>query len=217
MLLAVLRLGPGPAVELPGFADSWTALNAGQIDAALQRLDGHRLVIEAADAAGLSLVLGRMQRANLLGEVETAVLTAGRVRYLTALGLPTDRAGQLEVARSGRSRLVGAVKDDSGGLCISGARLSPWQPEQEWWVRAVVDDQRLCDGVVRSVTVEHLGPSEVRGEVRIGRFRRRTERGRALQLACDPAQIVTDGVPRERPRSRRTFWAEPNLWRLALP
>jgi hypothetical protein len=53
--------------------------------------------------------------------------------------------------------------------------------------------------------------------VRLGRLRRRTYRGRSLQLACDPALIVADGVARERPRGKRTFWSEPKLWRLALP
>jgi hypothetical protein len=84
-------------------------------------------------------------------------------------------------------------------------------------VRAVVDDQRLCDGRVRSLTMRRVGPAELLAEARIGRLRVRRRRGRALQLACDPAQVVADGIGRERPRSRRTFWSEPKLWRLALP
>jgi len=221
VLLALLRVGLDPGPEAPGFDPGfdqvWPARSAEEIDAALTRLNGHRLVIEAAGAPGLNLALARLQRADLLVETETAAVVAGPVPYLAALGLPPDRAAQLEVARAGRSRLVGVIKDDSGGVCISGARLTPWTPGSDWWVRAVVDDERLCDGHVRSLTVRHVGPSQVYAEVRVGRFRRRSERGRALQLACDPAQIVADDVPRERPRSRRTFWAEPKLWRLALP
>lgn len=217
MLLALLSVGPGQAVEVPGFTDIWAANNAEQVDAALQRLDGQRLVIEAVDGAGLNLVLARMQRAGLLSHVDTAVVVAEHVPYLANLGLPGDRTSQLEVARSARSRLVGVIRDDSGGVCISGARLTPWVPEHDWWVRAVVDDESLCDGYVRSLTVRHTGPAEVMAEVKLGRFRSRTKRGRSLQLACDPAQIVADGVGRERPRGRRTFWAEPKLWRLALP
>ena len=217
MLLALLSVGSGQAIEVPGFDEIWAAATPDEIDAALKRVQNQRLVIEAADGSWLNLVLARMQRANLLSQVDTAVVVAGPVPYLRALGLPTDRAGQLEVARTARSRLVGVIKDDSGGVCISGARLTPWVPEHDWWVRAVVDDQSLCDGLVRSISVRHVGPSEVFAEVKVGRFRNRSARGRALQLACDPAQIVTDGIARERSRSRRTFWAEPKLWRLALP
>jgi hypothetical protein len=109
------------------------------------------------------------------------------------------------------------LKDDSGGLCADAATLTPWTPGDPWWVRAVVDDQPLCDGTVRSLVVRRMGPSELEARVGLGRFRHRIARGRSLQLACDPAQIVADGVGRERPRSRRTFWSEPALWRLALP
>jgi hypothetical protein len=123
----------------------------------------------------------------------------------------------LALARSGHARLVGVVCDDSGGVCVSDATLTPWQPDEPWWVRAVVDDQRLCDGQVRSLTMRRIGPAELLAEARIGRFRVRRQRGRALQLACDPAQVVADGIGRERPRGRRTFWSEPKLWRLALP
>lgn len=89
--------------------------------------------------------------------------------------------------------------------------------DSSWWLRAVVDDQRLCDGSAHSVSIQRLGPSELEATLKLGRFRRRTQRGRALQLACDEAQIVTDGIVRNRPRSSRVFWSEPKLWRLALP
>lgn len=183
------------------------------IDAVLDTLDGERLVLDA-DLAGLNLVLHRLMRRNLLGSVETAVLAREPIRYLTELGLPAARAAQWTLARSGAARLVGVVKDDSGGLCVDSADLTPWAPDRPWWVRAVVDDQRLCDGEVRSLTVRRLGSSELQATVRLGRLRTRTCRGRSLQLACDDALIVADGLPRERPRKKRTFWSEPELWRL---
>lgn len=217
MLLALLSVGSQRPVEPAGFDRIWAVGSTAEIDDALHQLDGQRLVIEAADAAGLTLVLARMQRAGLLEEVETAVVVAEPVPYLAAFGLPSGRDAQLAVARTAPSRLVGVIKDDSGGVCVSGAQLTPWDGRQDWWVRAVVDDQRLADGHVRSLTVRHVGPSEVLAEAKVGRFRARSARGRSLQLACDPAQIITDGVPRERPRTRRTFWAEPKLWRVALP
>lgn len=218
MLLALLSIGrtPGPA-ELAGISVAYTAATAPEVDATLAQLDGHRLVIDVAEVAGLNLVLARLQRAGRLAELETAVLLDQPVRYLTQLGLPPDRAGQLAVARTGATQLVGMVRDDSGGVCVSSARLTPWAPAEPWWVRAVVDDQRLCDGRLQSLSMHRIGPAELVAEARIGRFRVRRRRGRALQLACDPAQVVADGIGRDRPRGRRTFWSEPKLWHLALP
>jgi len=216
--LALLGVGrePDPA-GLPGLTGVHRADTPAELDAALDLLDADRLLIDIAEVAGLNLALARLLRAGRLAELDTAVLLEQPVGYLSALGLPADRAGQLALAVAGRPRLVGVLRDDSGGLCISSATLTPWTPEQPWWVRAVVDDQRLCDGAVRRLTVSRLGPSELVAEVRLGRLRSRRRRGRAVQLACDPAQIVADGIGRERPRGRRTFWSEPKLWRLALP
>jgi hypothetical protein len=216
--LALLSIGRTPAAaDLAGIAAAFTAATAPEVDAVLAQLDGSRLVIDSETVAGLNLVLARLQRAGRLDEVETAVLLDRPAPYLTSLGLPADRAGQLALARTGTARIVGVVRDDSGGVCVSEATLTPWVPDEPWWVRAVVDDQRLCDGRVQSLTMRRVGPAELLAEARIGRLRVRRRRGRALQLACDPAQVVADGIGRERPRSRRTFWSEPKLWRLALP
>lgn len=216
--LAPLRLGAG-SLEPAGFAGYWRASDVAGIEAALDeilRLHNVRLVIDG-ELADLALALTRLMRRGVLDRLDTAVLPRSPVRYLRALGLPTDRGAQLEVARSAPTRLVGVIKDDSGGLCLDSALLTPWTPSGRWWVRAVVDDQRLCDGGVRSLTVRRVGPDELVASVSIGRLRRRTCRGRSLQLACDDAQIVADGVGRQRPRGKRTFWSEPKLWRLALP
>ncbi|UQX88302.1 hypothetical protein M6D93_18765 [Jatrophihabitans telluris] len=174
-----------------------------------------RLIIDA-DLAGLQLVLGRLQRAGVLATTATAVLAREPVPYLSALGLADDLDGQLSALGS-PPRLIGVIKDDSGGVCVDHAELGPWPGSSApWWVRAVVDDQRLCDGPARSVTVRRLGPAELEATVVLGRIRKRVLRGRSLQLACDPALVRQDGVARERPRSKRTLWSEPELWRCAL-
>jgi hypothetical protein len=185
------------------------------VDAALDQRSSRRLVIDA-DLAALNLVLSRLMRRGELDVAETAVLLRGPVPFLARVGLPSDRTGQLDLAVRGNATLVGVIKDDSGGLCVDSASMAPWQ-QGPWWVRAVVDDQRLCDGNARSLTVRRLGPSELEATVQLGRFRTKTCRGRSLQLACDEARIVADDVPRGRPRSKRTFWSEPKLWKLALP
>ncbi len=224
--LALLRVGP----QSDGLAAAGESLGAGRsqeaddpagVDAGLDRLlagPPARLVIAADRLAGLNLALARLLRRGLLGELETAVLLSETGDYLAGLGLPKDLAGQARLAQAGTSRLVGALRDDSGGLCLDSAVLVAWDAAAgDWWLRAVVDDQRLCDGTARSLTVTRVGPAELVATVRLGRWRTRSCRGRSLQLACDPAQIVADGVGRERARRKRTFWSEPELWRLALP
>jgi hypothetical protein len=186
------------------------------VDEVLDRRGDRRLLIDA-DLVGLNLVLTRLMRRDELATADTAVLPRGPVGYLTRMGLPKDRNRQVDLALHGRPRLVGVIKDDSGGLCVDGASMAPWDGAEAWWLRAVVDDDRLSDGNARSLRLRRLGPAELEATVRLGRFRSRTQRGRSLQLACDDSQIVSDGIPRERPRSKRTFWSEPKLWRLALP
>jgi hypothetical protein len=186
------------------------------VDGALDRRAGRRLVIDA-DLAGLNLVLSRLMRRGELDTAETSVLPRELVSFLARIGVPGDRAGQLDVAVHGEPQLVGVIKDDSGGLCVDGATMGPWDDAPQWWLRAIVDDQRLCDGIARSLTVRRRGPAELEARVRTGRFSTTSCRGRSLQLACDGAQIISDGMPRERPRSKRTFWSEPKLWQLALP
>lgn len=235
MHLVQLTIGRQPPVEglagLANLADRHTATDADGVDAALTALevraeglgaDSARLVLDT-DLAGLNLAVHRLLRRGVLETLETAVLARRPVPYLARLGLPADLAAQLRVAAYAPARLVGVIKDDSGGVCVDSASLAPWQDPPEgsagsrWWLRAVVDDQRLADGVARGLRVRRLGPAELEATVQLGRLRRRTYRGRSLQLACDPALIVADGVPRERPRGKRTFWSEPKLWWLALP
>jgi hypothetical protein len=193
------------------------------IDAVLDRRDGRRLIVDAP-LAGLSAVLHRLHRRDELASADTAVLCPDPGRYLTGLGLPVGRSEQLALAVTGRPSRIGVIKDDSGGICLDSAILTPWTESEpgrsgseKWWVRAVVDDQRLCDGPVRELTVRRTGLNELEATVRLGRLRSRSCTGRSLQLACEPAQIVADGVGRERPRSKRTFWSEPTLWNLVLP
>jgi hypothetical protein len=223
-----------PAEGLPDGTARHTATDADGVDTVLASLEADfeglgaelpRLVLDT-DLAGLNLALHRLLRRGLLETLETAVLPREPVPYLSRLGLPADLAGQLRVAAGAPARLVGVVKDDSGGVCVDTASLARWPGEpaepagpagSAWWLRAVVDDQRLADGSARELRLHRLGPSELEATVRLGRLRRRTCRGRSLQLACDPALIVTDGVARERPRGKRTFWSEPKLWWLALP
>lgn len=237
MQILLLSIGSAPAMEActataaalreSGATDVEAlpvAPTAAAVDEALSGCGGRRLVVEAG-LADLALALNRLMRRGELGAQEVAVLPTGFVPYLGAIGVPASRSGQLRSAVGGTPRLVGVIKDDSGGVCVDHASVLPWgsaaagpaaRVGARWWVRAVVDDQRLCDGSARGISVRRIGPSELEATVQLGRWRRRTVRGRSLQLACDDALISQDGIDRERPRSKRTFWSEPELFNLCV-
>lgn len=234
MLLRVARSGAGgrPAELAAGLADAGArsvqevrlAADPTAVDAALDELGDRRLVV-AGSTPELQLVLSRLLRSGRLDSVPTAVVSDAPPAYLRVLGLPSDEAGQLQRAVGGTPRKIGVIKDDSGGLCVDAATVTPWTKSSgnsadstasRWWLRAVVDDEPLCDGPARAVSLRRLGPAELEATVRLGRWRTRTIRGRSLQLACEPALVIQDGVERERSRTKRTFWSEPALWNLCL-
>ncbi|HEY2041245.1 MAG TPA: hypothetical protein VGH11_01120 [Jatrophihabitans sp.] len=158
---------------------------------------------------------------------QAALAIAGRPRRV---GVIKDDSGGLCLDSAMVTRWAAQPANPPDPATFSGARpenvaqSGAWwvRPENvaqsgTWWARAVVDDQRLVDGDAREVSIRRLGPSELEATVRLGRFRTRSRRGRSVQLACDEALISTDGVERERPRSKRTFWSEPTLLNLVLP
>jgi hypothetical protein len=232
LVLSVGVDGAVPELAGPDIEHRSTGRESADIDAVLDERDGRRLVLDT-DLAGLVGVLHRLLRRGELDTAELAMLPREPVGYLARMGLPSDQSAQLQLALHGRPRLVGVIKDDSGGVCLDSASVRPWQsPDRAtfrgpgaqkvarsggFWVRAVVDDQRLVDGQARSLTVRRLGPTELEATVQLGRFRSRTLGGRSLQLACDEALVTQDGIDRERARSKRTFWSEPTLLNLVLP
>lgn len=224
------------------------AANRAMLDAVLDDFDGRRLVL-ALDRRHLIALLERLMRRGDLLDVETAVLSP-LCASLVSQGMPTGLAEAARLAVHGAARPVGLIKDDSGELMVDSAQMTPWREpvgyapattvrtptnlrpgpsamvpvtRQTMWMRAYVDDQQLCDGDVRRLTVTRIARDTLRAEVetpawgRFGRGRRRTLEGRALQLACDEALIMSDGILRERPRSKRIWWGEPDFWKVALP
>ena len=82
------------------------------------------------------------------------------------------------------------------------------------------DDARVADGVVTRMEVrpdwtvpDRMGVAVVTAPLRP--VRRTT--GRALQVACDPARVVSDGVPREREVTRWTWYADDRVRWLLRP
>ena len=209
---AVLQLTGDPV-------DDRLALNA-----VLDAMPGRRIALDLPPGH-LAALLHRMMRRGEIATTPTAVL-GERPLSLIASGLPADPDAAARLAVHGTARAVGLLKDDSGGVLIDSARLVAW-PEPgagagastPFWMRAYVDDTPVSDGPATSLTVTRVGPSLLRATAtRPGLLRRpRVAQGRALQLACDDAQIYSDGVPRERPRGKRTWWCEPTFWQVALP
>lgn len=204
--------GAGARVEAVGWP---RGLGRPGLDAVLDRLGDRRLVI-AADVSPLAAVLRRLMRRGELARVETAVLPIRPVPFLARHGIRPDLAAAARVAVEAACRTVGVLKDDSGDVVVDRAELRPWAGRGVW-VRAYVDDERLCDGEIAGLRVERGGDGGLRATVTSrGLGRKRTAQGRALQLACDPAALSSDGAPREQPRRRRTWWDEPGQWRLAV-
>ncbi|MEP6853324.1 MAG: hypothetical protein ABJA87_11800 [bacterium] len=186
-----------------------------ELNAVLERRDERRLVI-TADTASLAVVLRRLLRRGELATAETAVLPTVDVPFLAGHGVPTDLARAAVVALAAPCRTVGVLKDDSGDVVVDSAGLRP-ETGRRAWVRAYVDDERLADGPVSWLRVQRPAGGGLRATVAAGRFARpRTVEGRALQLACDPCRLSSDGRDREQPRRRRTWWDEPDQWRLAV-
>ena len=230
MDVVLLTVGAGPTADGPALRDALIAAGGGvesgavadgergPLDEVLDRLDGRRLVI-AASAGGLAVVLRRLLRRGELGYVETAVLPAEPVPFLTRFGVTADRASAARTAVTGSCRTVGVLKDDSGHLVVDHAEVGPWRGSQ-LWMRAYVEDARLCDGPVVALRVERGAAGGLRATVtcrsRLGLHRRVSIEGRAMQLACDEAAMTSDGLGRDQPRRKRIWWDEPDQWRLAV-
>ena len=196
-------------VRLPVTADR------ADLDRALDETGSGRLVV-AAEVGDLAAVLRRMWRRGELAERETAFLPTAEVPPSLRAWIPGGLDAAAAVAVNAAVRTVGLLADDSSGLVIDSAELRPWAGRR-LWVRAFVDDTEVCDGPIAALHVDRPSSDVLRVTV-AGRLRRVVARveGRAAQLACDDAMMTSDGVERERPRRKRTWWNEPDLWRLAV-
>ncbi|MCU1689299.1 MAG: hypothetical protein JWN20_1227 [Jatrophihabitantaceae bacterium] len=193
-----------------------------ELDRVLDAVEGRRIALDLP-LGDLAALLHRLMRRGEIETAETAVL-GPRPASLMPLGLPGDPSAAARLAVHGRARAVGLLKDDSGGVLIDSAHLTAWPDAsgsiaKDFWLRAYVDDTPVSDGTATALTVQRIGPNRLRATTqRPGLLRRaRVVEGRALQLACSDALIVSDGVPRERSRDKRTWWGEPTYWRVALP
>lgn len=203
-------LDDAPTVTLP--ADPERA----DLNAALDRLAGDRLVI-AADDAGLGAVIRRLLRRDQLGAVAIALLPVGPSAVRARLELPERLPAAAAIALNGRPTPQGLVRDDHGGVTLHTAVVLP-ESGPTLGLRSYVDEDELAGGDVRQLTVTPQ-TTTVKAEVALPRrFRaHRSLSGRAVTVSCDPARIIIDGVEHGHPQTRCTWWFEPDVWRVIGP
>jgi hypothetical protein len=163
-----------------------------------------------------------------LGGVLTALLKAGRTAEVPVAWEPADDNASTGLARAlgigtGAQRELSLVRDDHGGVLLHHGRLEPWTDDRRTLGRrlglqAHHDAMRIANGPVTRLdvrpdwtAVDTIGVAVMTIPLRPVR---RT-RGRALQVASDPARVIRDGVAYPRQVTRWTWYADDRVrWRL---
>ncbi|HEU5472986.1 MAG TPA: hypothetical protein VFV67_20260 [Actinophytocola sp.] len=201
----VLACGPVPSrpgwvavPERPGRADLDPLLAAGP----------DRVVVAGTDA-DLAAVVLRLLRAERL-DLPVGYVPAVRSVAASVWRLPADALG---FALAGPPARLPLIRDDSGGVLVGLGRIGPVDGE------AYCDDQLALRGRAARIEARPDPAGGVCGRVVPGGLRRAREfRGRALQVGCHPAAVVSDGVPHDRPVRRFTWYRHTeDLRAIALP
>lgn len=173
-----------------------------------------RLVVRGP-VAGLSGVLAALFKAGRTAEVPVAWEPAAdksSTALARALGIGT-----------GAPRELGLVRDDHGGVLLHHGRLEASGDgrrslSRRLGLQAYHDDIKVADGEITRIDVrpDWTAVDTIAVTVMTQPLRpTRQTSGRALQVACDPARVVRDGVPYVRPVDRWTWYADDRVrWRL---
>ncbi|GAA3157654.1 hypothetical protein GCM10010531_06250 [Blastococcus jejuensis] len=163
-----------------------------------------------------------------LAGVLTLLLKAGRTRQVPVSWEPTSDRDSLGLARdlgigSGEARDLTLVRDDHGGVLLHHGRLEAAGDgrralSRRLGLQAHHDDIKVADGEITRIDVRPEWRAVDTIAVTVMTLPLRPTRqttGRALQVACDPARVVRDGVPYPRPVTRWTWYADDQVrWRL---
>ena len=179
-------------------------------------------VVDTADAVhvlgpvpGLAAVLARLWRKERLPAVPVSWTPAGDPAS-------TGLARALDVG-SGAARELPLVRDDHGGVLLSAGRVQAAGEQRgvlgrRLGAQAYHDDQQVADGPVTRIDVrpDWTAVDSIAVAVATLPLRRaRRTTGRALQIACAPAQVFRDGVPFDREVTKWTWYADDRVrWRL---
>lgn len=170
-----------------------------------------RVLVAGADA-DLAAVVLRLLRTERLGSVAVGFLPASRSSAAAQVwGLPTAPETAAALALHGEPDPVPLVRDDVGGVLLGRGELRP--------LRGVAwcDDQLVLRGQASRLEVVPSAPDGV--AVRAARIgvlglRSASARGRAVQVGCLSARVVSDGVPHPRPVDRWTWYRHTEPLRL---
>lgn len=194
-----------------------------ELDPVLDRHEPGRVIVAGTDA-DLAAVLVRLLRTERHGTVEVAYLPARRSAAAAAWGLPRGRRAR-DLALAGSARAVPLIRDDNGGVLVGRGEIRQLRGE------VYCDDTLVLRGAA-AVLVVVPGPRGI--AVRAGRGRRAPDGtvravparapagrgsglGRAVQVGCEPATVVVDGVTHPRPVPRWTWYRHTSDWLLVLP
>jgi hypothetical protein len=158
----------------------------------------------------------------------TALLRAGRTGEVPVAWEPAADAASAALAGdlglgTGPVRELSLVRDDHGGVLLHAGRLEPapeddGPPPRRLGMQAHHDAEKVADGYVLRLDAapDWRAVDRLRVTVTPGRLRRpRHSSGRAVQVACDPARVVRDGVPHPRMVHGWTWYADDRVrWRL---
>jgi hypothetical protein len=182
-------------------------------------------VAGALDAASV-LVRGPVPA---LSGVLAALNRASRTADVVVSWEPADDKLSRGLARDlgiggGSEREMTLVRDDHGGVLLHTGRVEPADDglrprlSRRLGAQAHHDDARVADGLITRITArpDWRAVDTLRVVVTVLPMRPpRLSTGRALQIACDPARVLRDGVVFPRPVSRWTWYADHRVrWRL---
>jgi hypothetical protein len=141
---------------------------------------------------------------------------------------PADDPASTGLARSlgvgtGAERELPLVRDDHGGVLLAAGRVTAFGEQRRvmsrrFGAQAYCDDTRVADGPITRIDVRPDWTAVDRISVAVvTQPLRPVQRagGRALQIACAPAQVLLDGVPFDREVTKWTWYADDRVrWRL---
>ncbi|MGY1709949.1 hypothetical protein ACI8AC_10605 [Geodermatophilus sp. SYSU D00758] len=186
-----------------------------------------RAALEGVTGAAALLVRGPVPA---LAAALAALHKQGRTGEVPVSWEPADDRASTGLARAlgigtGSERELGLVRDDHGGVLLHHGRVESAADRpraalgRRLGARAYNDDTRVADGTITRIDVRpDWAAVDTIGVVVMTLPLRPTvrSRGRALQIASDPARVLRDGVPYPRPVNRWTWYADDRVrWRLA--
>jgi len=165
---------------------------------------------------------------HALNAVLARLLKDGRTARVPVAWEPGADRDSVGLARdlgigTGAPRDLTLVRDDHGGVLLHHGRLEAAGDarralSRRLGLQAHHDDIRVADGEITRIDVRPEWTAVDTIAVTVMTLPLRPTRqttGRALQVACDPARIVRDGVPYPREVTRWTWYADDRVrWRL---